>query len=1373
MSTVPFNPQTWRETIWSITSVFESGIPQGNPAAYQNYDAGIVSYGAHQATLQSGTLQAVLEKYWSTSTSATAQALKNEYQTPVANKKPELRHDQRFKSLLINAATEPEMLAAQHDVFATNFYNPAIELAQSRGVETPLGLACVYDTRIQGGSITVTGRVDTALGGHIGQLDHQGRFITEKRWITTFLNVRENWLNELADRNERLGNTINAQHLRTSTFRVRELRTILDNNNLLLTGTFFVRQQRITGITHPEPDTQPDRRTIPTKVRNKIGFHTGPAGNRLGINTADWGGWMKSLDDAGIPFFIKSVDDYGPIHEAVQYIKQSGHDHTAVYRLSTAGQNDNLSYDIPEYNQSPAAAAAIHWTRTLAKLPPEFDKEHVWVEPINEVDRNLSDWLGQFAVHIADLAQNDGYKVTLFGWSSGEPEMTDWETPGMLDYLRLCAARPNQAAIALHEYSYDRNNLQDGYPFKLGRFKLLFDICDKHNILRPTIHITEWGWEYQDIPNATDALAAIKWANQLYGPYPEIKGAGIWYLGGGSQWGNIADQTQKLIRPLTELTLTTEFEVEVEESIFPIINPGDGDGDGDTDTTDGGVIFTPPTPPVTRLPSNAKYRADVNFTDLTKVAEQQRITKRWLVRNNGQSTWDENFNLVYVPDDVNGSRQLGVKSSFPLREVISQSTVAPGDTVEVAVPMDIPAVDMDTQMFSDWRFQDDAGTFFGDLIYIKIIVTANEEEEEVLTSNSQWLENITISRGSVVEPGASFIKTWRVRNNGETSWGRGFSIVAVSNNGFPFTGRLSHPLPEVAPGEDTLVSIPLVAPTEPRDQNYVSMWRMHDDHGIPFGDSFWVEIKIETQYELPYTPYSQNDSRWKNKPLGDGTFTIGEFGCLLTAMSMISTAFQHPYTPASLHDRIAQPGGPRFGSGSITFFNTLNKLHTDIIYEGRYTSDRARADDPNSFANFDPHTLSRVDAALTQGKMVVAQVDRTPVTPYNPSADQHWVLLIARSGDDYLAIDPANGNQIQLRSVYGRAHHTNATTALNEAILSVLIYRSTRHPVILTPHTPPSPTPPALGLLQTGFNINPDAPHSNPYQNDTFKGLNWVRFVFKVDAQVHPDDRHLGAAYEQYSPIIKAYADKDISSLIIINQETTYIEPGWNAEQWDEYTNNLAARAGQIAAKYADYGNKVAYQIWNEGDLDHNPASFFVEPEQFAILLTRVARQIRQVAPNSKLIFGGLASGPPASIPYLKKCLAAMNNTWPVDAIGIHPYGRWATRAPFDWAQRFGTLAEAFALYNEAFPNMPLWITEMGVAVDNTLGREHDEDIANYMSDVYSHLGARFADKVPVVIWFAWSDWMRNAGVVTHTGANKNLVFNAFKSVRDRTLDGL
>jgi murein DD-endopeptidase MepM/ murein hydrolase activator NlpD len=202
-----------------------------------------------------------------------------------------------------------------------------------------------------------------------------------------------------------------------------------------------------------------------------------------------------------------------------------------------------------------AQAAALHWQLLLSRLPPEFDKERVWLLPVNEVDKNRAEWLGQFAVALGALALDDGYRVLMFGWSVGEPEYGHWLEPSMLAYLALCAQYPDRLGVAMHEYSLNPNDIEDAYPYLVGRWRFLMDACDEADVPYPTTLISEWGWAYDMTPGTEEALHDIAWANEEY-QHPDILGAATWYR--GSDDGGIANRVQKVIAPVTEMALAYE-----------------------------------------------------------------------------------------------------------------------------------------------------------------------------------------------------------------------------------------------------------------------------------------------------------------------------------------------------------------------------------------------------------------------------------------------------------------------------------------------------------------------------------------------------------------------------------------------------------------------------------------------------------------------------------------------------------------------------------------------------------------------------------------------------------------------------------------------
>ena len=348
----------------------------------------------------------------------------------------------------------------------------------------------------------------------------------------------------------------------------------------------------------------------------KIGFHVAPTGNQNGL-----GDWERTLHEAGVPFFLKSVDSAGQIFEAVQLKAASGCidnsrdggaagcvPHQLVYRRSVTGKD--YRPDVPYtgspdcsnppaantpyqqiYNETPYDAAVAHWQRHRDEFPPELlpYKHLIWVETINEINRggtcdfdgdgaggepfphNQSlidpvfgqytkegEWIAEFAIHTANFAMAEGFNWAAFGWSAGEPEIGTWAGPKMREYLELVAANPDRAALATHEYSYTTDGLELAYPYLLGRFQEVFDVADYYGIGRPTIVITEFGWTLNDIPSVGQSMNVdLSWAAELYAPHHEIQGAAIWYLGGG--WGGIDNEVQKLIGPIADYATHNYF----------------------------------------------------------------------------------------------------------------------------------------------------------------------------------------------------------------------------------------------------------------------------------------------------------------------------------------------------------------------------------------------------------------------------------------------------------------------------------------------------------------------------------------------------------------------------------------------------------------------------------------------------------------------------------------------------------------------------------------------------------------------------------------------------------------------------------------------
>jgi len=105
--------------------------------------------------------------------------------------------------------------------------------------------------------------------------------------------------------------------------------------------------------------------------------------------------------------------------------------------------------------------------------------------------------------------------------------------------------------------------------------------------------------------------------------------------------------------------------------------------------------------------------------------------------------------------------------------------------------------------------------------------------------NLAFITDLTIPDGSVIPVGATFIKTWLVRNQGTTEWGQGYTLRFCENT--PLTIVTEMPLPPAKPGEDGSISIMMTAPAEPG--RYKSTWQAHNPAGRPFGNKVFTLIR--------------------------------------------------------------------------------------------------------------------------------------------------------------------------------------------------------------------------------------------------------------------------------------------------------------------------------------------------------------------------------------------------------------------------------------------------------------------------------------------------------------------------------------------------
>lgn len=107
-------------------------------------------------------------------------------------------------------------------------------------------------------------------------------------------------------------------------------------------------------------------------------------------------------------------------------------------------------------------------------------------------------------------------------------------------------------------------------------------------------------------------------------------------------------------------------------------------------------------------------------------------------------------------------------------------------------------------------------------------------------NDAVYLADVTIPDGTVLAPGATRTKTWRIKNTGTCAWDAGYQFVFIS--GDAMTAQRVMSVPTVAPGATVDLSIPLSVPTNPGA--HTGAWQMRAPDGGLFGVMVTVKISV-------------------------------------------------------------------------------------------------------------------------------------------------------------------------------------------------------------------------------------------------------------------------------------------------------------------------------------------------------------------------------------------------------------------------------------------------------------------------------------------------------------------------------------------------
>jgi chitosanase len=179
-------PATQARTARAIVDLFDTGSVHGRYGAVAVLpgETGLLTYGRAQASLGSGHLHLLVERYCAAVGARFGGRLRA-WLPALAARSPSADGDLKLHNLLRASADDPVMRDVQDAFFDELYWEPAVRAAQRLGLSSPLGVAVVHDTWRHRGWPLLRDRTQAA-----GALASVG----EHEWVRRYVRMRREWL---------------------------------------------------------------------------------------------------------------------------------------------------------------------------------------------------------------------------------------------------------------------------------------------------------------------------------------------------------------------------------------------------------------------------------------------------------------------------------------------------------------------------------------------------------------------------------------------------------------------------------------------------------------------------------------------------------------------------------------------------------------------------------------------------------------------------------------------------------------------------------------------------------------------------------------------------------------------------------------------------------------------------------------------------------------------------------------------------------------------------------------------------------------------------------------------------------------------------
>ena len=113
-----------------------------------------------------------------------------------------------------------------------------------------------------------------------------------------------------------------------------------------------------------------------------------------------------------------------------------------------------------------------------------------------------------------------------------------------------------------------------------------------------------------------------------------------------------------------------------------------------------------------------------------------------------------------------------------------------------------------------------------------------------LGDNSKFIADVTVPDGTVFETGEKFVKTWRFKNTGNTTWNKDYAILYLEGS-LLGSGNVTifYLNKTVYPSDTVEISVPFTAPEQVG--TYSSYWKLYKVGHYSFGEYASIKITVK------------------------------------------------------------------------------------------------------------------------------------------------------------------------------------------------------------------------------------------------------------------------------------------------------------------------------------------------------------------------------------------------------------------------------------------------------------------------------------------------------------------------------------------------